>query len=212
MPSTASNIAEFLLQVKAVKLQPQSPFTWASGWKSPIYCDNRITLSHPKIRTFIRQEFVKMIDEKFGTPDVIAGVATGAIAHGALVAEALGLPFVYIRASAKEHGRQNLIEGEIHPNQSCVVIEDLISTGQSSLKAVQALREHGVIVKGMVSIFTYGFDLAGDSFRAANCPVYSLSNYDNLTEVAVKHGYITQSDLALLRKWRENPAIWSPQS
>jgi orotate phosphoribosyltransferase len=212
MPSTASNIAEFLLQVKAVKLQPQSPFTWASGWKSPIYCDNRITLSHPKIRTFIRQEFVKMIDEKFGTPDVIAGVATGAIAHGALVAEAMGLPFVYIRASAKEHGRQNLIEGEIHPNQSCVVIEDLISTGQSSLKAVQALREHGVIVKGMVSIFTYGFDLAGDSFRAANCPVYSLSNYDNLTEVAVKHGYITQSDLALLRKWRENPAIWSPQS
>jgi orotate phosphoribosyltransferase len=212
MPSTASNIAEFLLQVKAVKLQPQSPFTWASGWKSPIYCDNRVTLSHPKIRTFIRQEFVKMIDEKFGTPDVIAGVATGAIAHGVLVAEALGLPFVYVRASAKDHGRQNLIEGEIHPNQSCVVIEDLVSTGQSSLKAVQALRDNGVIVKGMVSIFTYGFDIAADSFRAANCPVYSLSNYDTLSEVAVKRGYIGQSDLAVLRKWREDPASWTPQS
>lgn len=209
MPSAASNIAEFLLQVKAVKLQPQSPFTWASGWKSPIYCDNRITLSHPKVRTYIRQEFVKMIDEKFGTPDVIAGVATGAIAHGALVAEAMGLPFVYIRSSAKEHGRQNLIEGEIHPNQSCVVIEDLISTGMSSLKAVQALREHGVIVKGMVSIFTYGFDVATESFKSAGCPVYSLSNYDVLSDVALKHGYISSSDIAVLRKWRENPSGWS---
>jgi orotate phosphoribosyltransferase len=210
MASASSNIAEFLLQVKAVRLQPQTPFTWASGWRSPIYCDNRITLSHPKIRTYIRQEFVKMIDEKFGTPDVIAGVATGAIAHGVLVAEALGLPFVYIRASAKEHGRQNLIEGEVSPNQSCVVIEDLISTGQSSLKAIQALREKGVIVKGMVSIFTYGFEIATDSFRAANCPVYSLSNYDTLAEVAVKHGYINQGDFGLLLQWREDPANWSP--
>ncbi|HEX5003007.1 MAG TPA: orotate phosphoribosyltransferase [Bacteroidia bacterium] len=210
MPSAASNIAEFLLQVKAVRLQPQNPFTWASGWRSPIYCDNRITLSHPKIRTYIRQEFVKMIDEMFGYPDMIAGVATGAIAHGVLVAEALGLPFVYVRASAKEHGRQNLIEGEVHPNQSCVVIEDLISTGQSSLKAVQALREKDVLVKGMVSIFSYGFELASDSFRAANCPVYSLSNYDTLIDVAVKHGYINSDDQGLLREWRENPGNWAP--
>jgi len=151
-----------------------------------------------------------MIDEKFGYPDMIAGVATGAIAHGVLVAEALGLPFVYVRASAKEHGRQNLIEGEVHPNQSCVVIEDLISTGQSSLKAVQALREKDVLVKGMVSIFTYGFELAGDSFRAANCPVYSLSNYETLIDVAVKHGYINTDDQGLLREWRENPGSWTP--
>lgn len=150
-----------------------------------------------------------MIDEKFGTPDVIAGVATGAIAHGVLVAEAMGLPFVYIRSSAKEHGRQNLIEGEIQPNQSCVVIEDLISTGMSSLKAVQALREHGVMVKGMVSIFTYGFDIATESFKSAGCPVYSLSNYDVLSDVALKHGYINSSDIAVLRKWRENPSGWS---
>jgi orotate phosphoribosyltransferase len=153
MGTTGSNIADFLLQIKAVKLQPKQPFTWASGWNSPIYCDNRITLSHPRIRTYIRQELVKVIDEKFGTPDLIAGVATGAIAHGVLVAEAMGLPFVYIRSAAKDHGRQNLIEGEVSRNQSCVVIEDLISTGQSSLKAVNALRENGVLVKGMISIF-----------------------------------------------------------
>jgi orotate phosphoribosyltransferase len=208
MATTASNIADFLLQVKAVRLQPRQPFKWASGWLSPIYCDNRITLSHPRIRTYIRQELVKVIDEKFGPPDVVAGVATGAIAHGVLVAEAMGLPFVYIRSSAKEHGRQNIIEGEIHPNQSCVVIEDLISTGQSSLRAVQALREKGVIVKGMVSVFNYGFEIAAQSFRDANCPVYSLSNYDTLIGQALKLGYIAQEDLVQLQAWRSDPASW----
>jgi orotate phosphoribosyltransferase len=209
MGTTASNIADFLLQIKAVKLQPRQPFKWASGWNSPIYCDNRIILSHPRIRTYVRQELVKVIDEKFGTPDVIAGVATGAIAHGVLVAEALGLPFVYIRAAAKDHGRQNLIEGEVVKNQSCVVIEDLISTGQSSLKAVNALRENGVIVKGMISIFNYGFDVATDAFRLANCPIYSLSNYDVLIQQALKHGYINQTDLENIRLWRNDPENWN---
>ena len=208
MGNTGSNIADFLLQIKAVKLQPHQPFTWASGWNSPIYCDNRVTLSHPRIRTYIRQELVKVIDEKFGPPDLIAGVATGAIAHGVLVAEAMGLPFVYVRSSAKEHGRQNLIEGEVHRNQSCVVIEDLISTGQSSLKAVNALRDAGVMVKGMISIFTYGFDQASEAFRNANCPVYSLSNYDLLVKQALKNGYISQNDFDHLNKWREEPDTW----
>ncbi len=209
MGNTGSNIADFLLQIKAVKLQPNQPFTWASGWQSPIYCDNRITLSHPRIRTYIRQELVKVIDEKFGPPDIIAGVATGAIAHGVLVAEAMGLPFVYVRSSAKEHGRQNLIEGEVHRNQSCVVIEDLISTGQSSLKAVTSLRDSGVMVKGMISIFNYGFDQATDAFRNANCPIYSLSNYDVLVKQALKNGYISQSDFEHLGKWREDPSTWN---
>lgn len=209
MASPASNIAEFLLQIKAVRLQPHQPFTWASGWKSPIYCDNRVTLSHPRIRTYIRQELVKLIDEKFGAPDVIAGVATGAIAHGALVAEAMGLPFVYVRSSPKDHGRQNLIEGEIHKTQSCVVIEDLISTGQSSLKAVQALRNEGVIVKGMISIFNYCFEIAAEAFRNANCPLYSLSNYDVLILQAVKSGYVGPEDLETLQEWKKDPASWN---
>ncbi len=208
METTASNIAEFLLQIKAVKLQPDNPFTWASGWKSPIYCDNRITLSHPRIRTYIRQELVKIIDDSFGPPDVIAGVATGAIAHGVLVAEAMGLPFVYVRSSAKDHGRQNLIEGEVKETQSCVVIEDLISTGKSSLAAVKALRDKGLIVKGMVSIFNYGFDEALDNFRHANCPLYSLSNYDILIQEAIKQGYIRKDDEESLIEWRSNPSVW----
>jgi orotate phosphoribosyltransferase len=206
--TTASNIADFLLQIKAVRLQPNQPFKWASGWNSPIYCDNRITLSHPRVRTYIRQELVKVIDEHFGSPDLIAGVATGAIAHGVLVAEALGLPFAYVRSSAKEHGRQNVIEGEVSKNQSCVVIEDLVSTGQSSLKAVQALRESGVLVKGMISIFTYGFDIAGEAFRSANCPCYSLSNYDVLVKQALDQGYINQRDVESLKLWRKDPASW----
>lgn len=207
--STATNIADFLLQIKAVKLSPSDPFNWASGWKSPIYCDNRITLSHPKIRTFIRQELVKLIDEKFGSPDLIAGVATGAIAQGALVAESLGLPFVYVRPAPKDHGTKNQIEGEVKAGQTCVVVEDLISTGQSSIKAVNALRDAGVMVKGMVSIFTYGFPVAAEAFKAISCPVYSLSNYDVLVERASRLGYINENELDRLKVWKEAPDKWA---
>lgn len=211
MDDTASKVAEFLLQIKAIKLQPDQPFTWASGWKSPIYCDNRIALSHPRVRTFIRQELVKLIENKFGRPDMIAGVATAAIAPGALVAEAMGLPFVYVRSSAKDHGRQNLIEGEITPHQSVVVIEDLISTGGSSIKAVEELRNNNVVVKGLVSIFTYGFDIAAENFKKANCPCYSLSNYSELIRQAIQTGYVRKEDLSVLEAWRSNPSSWSPQ-
>ncbi len=209
MDDTASKVAEFLLQIKAIKLQPDQPFTWASGWKSPIYCDNRISLSHPRVRTYIRQELVKLIENKFGKPDLIAGVATAAIAPAVLVAEAMGLPFAYIRSSAKDHGRQNLIEGEISPQQTAVVIEDLVSTGGSSLKAVEELRNQGVIVKGLVSIFNYGFDIATDNFRKANCPFYSLSNYSILLRLAIENGYLKKDDLPLLESWRNDPSHWS---
>ncbi len=205
---TASKIAEFLLQIKAIKLQPDQPFTWASGWKSPIYCDNRISLSYPRVRTFIRQELVKLIEDKFGKPDMIAGVATAAIAQGALVSEAMGLPFVYVRSSPKDHGRQNTIEGEVKENQTAVVIEDLISTGKSSIKAVEDLRKSGVIVKGLVSIFNYGFAEADKNFKTAACPFYSLSNYDALLKEAVETNYVKKSDLELLKAWKSNPAEW----
>lgn len=204
----ALKIAEFLLQIKAIKLQPTKPFTWASGWKSPIYCDNRVTLSYPKVRTFIRQEFVKSVVEKFGKPDVIAGVATGGIAQGALVAQELGLPFVYIRSEAKKHGLTNMIEGVVEKGQSVVVIEDLISTGGSSLKAVEALREAGCEVKGMAAIFTYGFKTATDNFKKANCKLITLSNYELLIKQALQSNYITDKDLKSLQQWRENPAEW----
>ncbi len=204
----AIKVAEFLLQIKAIKLQPEQPFTWASGWKSPIYCDNRISLSYPRIRTFLRQELVKLIEDKFGRPDIIAGVATAAIAQGALVAEAMGLPFVYVRSSAKDHGRKNTIEGEIKKDQTAVVIEDLISTGGSSLKAVEDLKENGVIVKGLVSIFTYGFETASANFKQAACPWYSLSNYDVLIKQAIASGYVKKQDLPLLQAWRQHPEKW----
>lgn len=204
----ASKVAEFLLQIKAIKLQPEEPFTWASGWKSPIYCDNRISLSHPRIRTYIRQELVKLIEEKFGRPDMIAGVATAAIAQGVLVAEAMGLPFVYIRSSPKEHGMKNMVEGEVHPNQNAVVIEDLISTGKSSLAAVEALRQSKVLVKGMVSIFSYGFNVAASNFKKAGCPLYSLSNYDALIKKAVESKYVKDTDIDALQSWREKPEKW----
>lgn len=210
MDETASKVAEFLLQIKAIKLQPEQPFTWASGWKSPIYCDNRVALSHPRVRTFIRQELVKLIEDKFGRPDLIAGVATAAIAPGVLVAEAMGLPFVYIRSSPKEHGRQNTIEGEILPHQSAVVIEDLVSTGGSSLKAVEELRKADVVVKGLVSIFTYGFEQAADNFRKSNCPYYALSSYSDLIQKAIESGYVKPDDLSLLESWRSDPAGWNP--
>ena len=206
---TSKKIAESLLQIKAIKLQPEKPFTWASGWKSPIYCDNRIALSYPKVRTYIRQELVTAIEETYGRPDVIAGVATAAIAQGALVAEAMGLPFVYVRASTKDHGRENLIEGEITEGQTVVVIEDLISTGKSSLKAVEALREAGCKVKGMISIFTYGFSLAESNFEKEQCPLISLCDYSILLEQAVESNYIKEKDLEVLNKWKTEPENWT---
>lgn len=201
-------VAEFLLQIKAIKLQPNKPFTWASGWKSPIYCDNRVTLSFPKVRTYIRQQFVNVITEKFGKPDAIAGVATGGIAQGALVAQEMGLPFVYIRSEAKKHGLTNMIEGVVEKGQSVVVIEDLISTGGSSLKAVEALREKGCEVKGMAAIFTYGFKIADDSFKKSKCKLVTLSNYETLIKKALQSNYITDKDLKSLQAWRENPEEW----
>lgn len=204
----AAQLADFLLQIKAVKLQPSKPFTWSSGWLSPIYCDNRLTLSYPKVRTFIRQEMSKLIDQTFERPDIIAGVATGGIAIGALVAQELGLPFVYIRASSKGHGLENLIEGKIESGQTVVVVEDLISTGQSSLNAVKALRSAGCIVKGLVSIFDYGFNIAEQAFDAEKCRYVSLSDYDHLIHQALKSKYIEKQDIEPLKKWRTSPDSW----
>ncbi|MCA6435032.1 MAG: orotate phosphoribosyltransferase [Bacteroidota bacterium] len=204
----AVKVAEFLLQIKAIKLQPENPFTWASGWKSPIYCDNRKTLSYPQIRTYIRQQFVETINTHFAKPDVIAGVATGGIAQGALVAQELGLPFVYVRSEAKKHGLTNMIEGDVESGQTVVVIEDLISTGGSSLKAVNALREKGCNVKGMVAIFTYGFDEAIKNFDEAKCTLKTLSNYSTLIDTAVNKNYINEGSVANLNEWRNNPAEW----
>jgi orotate phosphoribosyltransferase len=205
---TALYTAESLLQIKAIKLDNVNPFTWASGIKSPIYCDNRRTLSYPKIRTYLRQEFVKLIHEEFGTVDLIAGVATGAIAIGALVAQELGLPFVYIRSEKKSHGLENQIEGVVESGQSVVVVEDLISTGKSSLNAVQALRDAGCNVKGMVAIFTYGLSDAEESFKAANCTLHTLTNYNVLLTKAQEQNYIKDSDMQSLLQWRENPKTW----
>ncbi len=205
----AENVAKSLLQVKAVKLSPNQPFTWASGWNSPIYCDNRLTLSYPQIRTYIRQEFVKMISEEVGHIDIIVGVATGGIAIGALVAQDLGLPFAYVRSSQKGHGLTNQIEGVVESGQRAVVIEDLISTGGSSMKAVEALREVEVNVKAMIAIFNYGFDVAQKRFDDAKCRMMSLSNYDALIEFAMASDYIQKSDYASLKKWREAPDKWN---
>lgn len=202
-------VAEFLLKIKAVKLQPENPFTWAAGWKSPIYCDNRKTLSYPEIRTYLRQMFVELITEQYGKPDVIAGVATGGIALGALVAQEMGIPFVYVRSSTKEHGLNNQVEGEIHSGQSVVVLEDLVSSGKSSLVAVDALREIGCNVKGMVAIFTYGFEAAENNFAEKKCNLHTLSDYTTLLRQAVAANYINDNQLASLNKWRENPSIWN---
>ena len=204
----ALKIAEFLLQIKAVKLQPSAPFTWASGWSSPIYCDNRKTLSFPAIRTHIRQGYAEAILEKFGKPDVIAGVATGGIAQGALVAQELGIPFIYVRSSAKGHGLGNMIEGHFEKGQKVVVIEDLISTGGSSLVAVQALREAGCDVKGLVAIFTYGFELSIRNFKEADCPFITLTDYDHLIDQALKSEYINEADVQSLKSWRSAPDTW----
>lgn len=207
---TAEQTAELLLQIKAIKLQPNEPFTWASGWKSPIYCDNRMVLSYPPIRNYVRSTMAKHIEQTFGKPDVIAGVATGAIGIGVLVAEELGLPFIYVRPEAKGHGRKNQIEGQIKAGQSVVVIEDLISTGKSSINAVRALKEAEVNVKGMVAIFTYGFELATTNFKAENIDLYTLSNYKSLLDQALKTKYITTKEKNILTKWNANPSAWNP--
>lgn len=206
---SALKVAEFLLQAKAIKLSPNKPFTWASGLKSPIYCDNRITLSFPHIRTYIRQQFSRLIEEKYGKPDVIVGVATGGIAQGALVAQELGLPFAYVRPEAKSHGLQNQVEGLVEEGQSVVVIEDLVSTGKSSLGAVAALRDKKIKVNGMVSIFTYQFEEATKAFDAAKVQLYSLTDYETLIKQAVEESYISAKDVESLQQWRMNPKAWS---
>ncbi len=204
----ALQIANLLLKVKAIKLKPKDPFTWASGWKSPIYCDNRLTLSYPAIRTYIRQEFVKIIQKEYGDVDLIAGVATGGIAIGALVAQELGLPFAYVRTSKKEHGMTNQVEGVVESGQRVVVIEDLISTGRSSLNAVEALRELNCDVKGLIAIFSYDFAVAKESFEAAKCKLLTLSNYNALMEQALADEFIQKSDLDSLKLWRQDPSNW----
>jgi orotate phosphoribosyltransferase len=208
MENSAKKIANYLLQIKAIKLQPSNPFTWASGWKSPIYCDNRKTLSFPEVRSYIRDSFALIVKENYPDADMIAGVATGAIAHGALTAEKLGLPFIYVRSEAKGHGLGNQIEGYYEKGQKVVVIEDLISTGGSSLNAVRALREADCDVLGMVAIFTYGFKKAVDGFASEKCTLLTLSNYNTLVETAVESGYIGQAEVETLKKWRVDPSVW----
>lgn len=206
---SALKVAEFLLQIKAIKLSPSDPFKWASGWNSPIYCDNRLTLSYPTIRTYIRQQFVQIIESEFAKPDVIAGVATGGIALGALVAQELGIPFCYVRSDSKGHGLQNQIEGVLSEGQNVVVIEDLVSTGMSSLRAVDAVKAAGANVKGMAAIFTYGFDKAEKAFKDAKCDLVTLSNYDNLITQAVQSGYLSEAELEKVKEWRVSPETWS---
>ena len=204
-------VASKLLKIKAVKLQPSNPFTWASGWKSPIYCDNRKTLSYPELRNFIKIELARLIREKYDRVDAIAGVATGAIAQGAMVAEELGLPFVYVRSSPKDHGLENLIEGDLKPRMKVVVIEDLISTGGSSLKAVEAIRRDGCEVIGMLAIFTYGFPEAENAFKKAKVELTTLSNYDAVLDTALATNYIHESELKALQEWRVSPSTWQPK-
>ncbi len=200
--------AEKLLKIKAIKIQPANPFTWASGWKSPFYCDNRKTLSYPSLRNFVKLEICRLILERFGQVDAIAGVATGAIPQGALVAEELNLPFVYVRSRPKDHGLENLIEGELRPGMKVVVVEDLVSTGGSSLKAVEAIRRDGCEVIGMIAAFTYGFDVAIQSFKDAKVRLVTLTNYEAVLEVALRTEYIDQDDVVELQAWRKDPAHW----
>ena len=205
---TAKKTAELLLQIKAIKLAPTEPFTWASGWKSPIYCDNRITLSYPAIRNYLRENLAKIIEKEYGKPDVIAGVATGAIAIGILVAQHLNVPFVYVRPEPKSHGRKNQIEGYLEPNKNVVVVEDLISTGKSSLNAVKALRDFGANVKGMVAIFSYGFPVAAKNFEEAGLNLTTLSDYEHLLQQALDSNSIRESELEALQQWRNTPDRW----
>lgn len=205
---SSKKISSYLLQSKSIKLQTTTPFTWASGWKSPIYCDNRRTLSFPAIRDYIRDAFVEAVQQHFPNPDYIAGVATGAIAQGVLVAQALNIPFVYVRSSAKKHGMENLVEGVIDPGKKVVVIEDLVSTGGSSLKAVEALKTAGFEVMGLLAIFTYGFDVAVKAFEDAGCPMHTLSSYNDFLELALEENYIKQDELEVLQSWRQGPSTW----
>lgn len=205
----AKKTAEILLQIKAIKLNPQTPFTWASGWKSPIYCDNRVVLSYPLMRNYIREEMAKQVEKIYGKPDVIAGVATGAIGIGILVAEYLGVPFIYVRPEPKKHGRQNQIEGHLEKRQTVVVIEDLISTGKSSLNAVEALKKEGANVKGMLAVFSYGFDIAEENFQNAETTLHTLSDYEHLIEQAYETNYIGHKDLKALQTWRKDPENWA---
>lgn len=209
MKKNSNKVGERLLKIRAIKLQPTTPFIWASGWKSPIYCDNRKTLSYPEIRLEIKKEFCRVIKEHFPEVEVIAGVAQGAIAQGALVAEELGLPFVYVRATPKDHGLENLIEGDLKPKQKVVVIEDLISTGGSSLKAVEAIRNNGCIVLGMAAIFTYSFPVATEEFKKHNVKLVALCDYNTLLDVALETDYISQKEVKTLQEWRKDPATWS---
>jgi len=206
---TAQKTAELLLHIKAIKLNPLEPFEWASGWKSPIYCDNRLILSYPHIRNYIKNELANNIEKLYGKPDVIAGVATGAIGIGSLVADELGLPFVYVRPEPKKHGRQNQIEGQLEKGQNTVIIEDLISSGKSSLNVVNALRNESIKIKGMVSIFTYGFEISKSKFLKNNIELRTLSNYSYLLEQALDTGYINESELKILSKWNKNPSKWN---
>ena len=207
-PSTAHETAERLMQIKAIKLQPKAPFTWASGWNSPIYCDNRITLSHPELRNYLKKSLAKALTALYPDTEVIVGVATGAIAIGALVADELGLPFVYVRPEPKKHGRQNQIEGELAPNAKVVVVEDLISTGGSSLKVVEVLRNAGAEVQGMLALFTYAFTVAEQNFEAARLKLHTLSDYPHLLEALQKSGDLDQETFNTLISWREDPSQW----
>ncbi|HOG05012.1 MAG: orotate phosphoribosyltransferase [Paludibacter sp.] len=205
-------LADKLLKIKVIKLQPNNPFTWASGWKSPIYCDNRKTLSYPEIRTYIKIQIARIIQENYPDVDVIAGVATGAIAQGALVADLLGLPFIYIRPTPKDHGLENMIEGDLKPKQKVVVIEDLISTGGSSLKAVEAIRNDGSEVLGVIAIFSYDFPIALEMFKKAKVKLTSLSNYDTVLGEALAINYISEKDIETLKEWRLSPSDWGKKS
>ena len=200
--------AQKLMDIKAIKLQPNKPFTWASGWKSPIYTDNRKTLGHPSLRSFVKLELCHVIQENFPEADAVAGVATGAIAQGVLVAEELGLPYCYVRPKPKDHGMGNQVEGEIKKGSKVIVVEDLISTGGSSLKAVAALREYGVEVIGMVASFTYGFPVAEEAFREAGVKLITLSDYNAVVEQAAETGYIKEEEKAVLAEWRKDPSVW----
>ena len=209
--NNAAKVADFLLQINAVKLQPSNPFKWASGWNSPIYCDNRKILAYPKIREFVKNEFISLIKE-FDTPTCIAGVATGGIAIGAIVAEELGLPFCYVRSESKSHGMKNNIEGDLKLEDKVFVIEDLISSGKSSIKAVRDLKEFGVEISGLGAIFTYGFEVSENNFSEEFCSFKTLSNYSVLLETALKNNYISNEELETLVKWRNSPSTWTPNA